>query len=401
MNSSFHADTLACHVLSQSALPLAERLAARLAEEPWPLPRSSGDATALPGGADAASQVRRMRLFAPARFCPPQAKPFDSLGELLEQTYAAFPAHVFIGAAGIAVRALAPLLSHKSTDPPVLVLDPAGRYVVSLLSGHWGGGNDLTRHVARLLEAAPVITTASDVAKEAGNSANPTENAPPALDILLRDAGLRPVDWGRLPAAQAALLEGKRLRLWDPCHAVPEHPSLERLPVEGDSPPPADSAEGPLAVAHWKLLPPDAATLRVAVPRLFVGLGCRNGVPPAMLEDAVRRLLAEHGLEPLAVAALATVTEKLHEPALQALAESLHVPLRNFSAENLARRPTPNPSVAAGKRFGLPPFSVCEAAALLAAERTFLARSARLLMPKVIIRRQITMAVAISDRNAL
>jgi len=342
-----------------------------------------------------------VRLFAPARFCPPQAEPFNDLGALLAQIYPTFPAHVFIGAAGIAVRALAPLLTHKSTDPPVLVLDPAGRYVVSLLSGHWGGGNDLARHVARLLGAAPVITTASDAAASAEDKASPTKNAPLALDILLRDAGLRPVDWDRLPTAQAALLEGKQLRVWDPCRAVPEHPALVRLPAKNASTPPAAGVEGPLLVAHWKLLPPDAPTLRVAVPRLFVGLGCRNGVSPALLEDAVRRLLAEHGLEPQAVAALATVTEKLREPALQALAASLHVPLRSFEAKLLAGLSTPNPSVAAGKRFGLPPFSVCEAAALLAAERAFLAQSARLLMPKIIIQRQITMAVAISNRKSL
>ena len=97
-------------------------------------------------GPSQARLVRRVRLFAPARFRPPQAEPFTSIGELLARVYAAFPAHVFIGAAGIAVRAIAPLLVHKSTDPPVLVLDPAGRYAISLLSGHWGGGNDLTRH---------------------------------------------------------------------------------------------------------------------------------------------------------------------------------------------------------------------------------------------------------------
>ena len=396
MNSSSNADTLACLALSQSALPLARRLAERLAEEPWPRPRAVS-----PGTLAGSMQVQRVRLFAPARFCPPQDEPFSDLGALLAQIYPAFPAHVFIGAAGIAVRALAPLLTHKSADSPVLVLDPAGRYVVSLLSGHWGGGNDLARHVARLLGAAPVITTASDTAANGDNLGTPTENAPPALDILLRDAGLRPVDWDCLPAAQAALLEGKQLHVWDPCRAVPEHPSLVRLPAENaDTPPPAGT-EGPLAVAHWKLLPPDAATLRVAVPRLFVGLGCRSGVSPALLEDAVRRLLAEHGLEPLAVAALATVTAKVHEPALQALAASLHVPLQSFAAEVLAGQTTPNPSIAAGKRFGLPPFSVCEAAALLAAERAFMAQSARLLMPKVIVRRQITMAVAISDRKSL
>ena len=381
MQSTHRTHALACYALSQSALPLAQRLATRLAASPWSLPRQPLWQTQENNSAD----ISRVQLFAPARFCPAEATAFDKIGPLLAQTFPRFAAHAFIGATGIAVRALAPLLKHKSTDAPVLVLDPAGQFVISLLAGHWGGGNELSRHVAALLQAAPVITTASDS----------TPTPPIALDLLLRDAGLLPVDWKRLPAAQAALLEGSQLHLWDPCHAVPDQPVLLRMAVaETDTQPPAHA--GQLVAAHWRRLEPQPATLRVAVPRLVLGLGCRKDVPADMVMDAVHNLLEQHQLEPLALAALATVHDKLQEPALLALAESLHLPLRGFAASDLARCPTPNPSAAAGKRFELPPFSVCEAAALLGASQIFPAGTPRLLLPKTTVLGQLTMSIALA-----
>ncbi len=389
MHSPHRTLSLACYALSQSALPQAQRLTACLAATPWSLPRQQPCPTETPPAA-----LAQTALFAPARFCPAGASPFEKIGPLLAETYPRFAAHAFIGATGIAVRALAPLLHHKSTDAPVLVLDPAGQHVISLLAGHWGGGNALARHVAALLGAVPVITTASD--------ASPA--APPSLDLLLRDAGLLPVDWNRLPAAQAAMLEGEQLPLWDPCCAVPDHPALLRLPMPED----ATKAEagtiplppvcaGPLVAAHWRRLEPRPATLRVAVPRLVLGLGCRKNISASLVQEAVRGLLEQYGLEPLALSALATVHEKLQEPALKTLAASLHLPLLGFAAADLAHCPTPNPSAAAGRRFGQQPFSVCEAAALLAAAQIFPADTPRLLLPKTTAQGQLTMAIAVAD----
>ncbi len=397
MYSPRRTNALACYALNPSALPLAQRLAAGLEASPWSVP-SAGQACAS-ANAHKPALLARMELFAPARFCPAGANSFDKIGPLLATTYKAFAAHAFIGATGIAVRALAPLLSHKSTDAPVLVLDPTGQYVISLLSGHWGGANELARHVARLLEATAVITTASDAmdcAHQADNIAH--EAAPQPLDLLLRNAGLQLVDWDRLPAMQAAMLEGARLNLWDPCHAVPKHPLLHRLTAtHTDTTPPNKKSE--LVAAHWRQLAPRSGTLRVAVPRLVIGLGCRKNTPAPLVEAAVRNQLAAQGLEPLAVAALATVNDKLQEPALVALAERLRIPLVGFEAAELARRTTPNPSAAAGRRFSQPPFSVCEASALLAAEQIFTAGTPRLLVPKIKEQGQLTLAIAVMDRN--
>ena len=87
-------------------------------------------------------------------------------GELKAWTreqFARQDAIIFISAAAIAVRSIAPYLKNKKEDPAVLVIDEQGRYVISLLSGHIGGANELALLAAKILGAEPVITTATDL----------------------------------------------------------------------------------------------------------------------------------------------------------------------------------------------------------------------------------------------
>ena len=409
--------SLHCYVLSRSALPLARRLADLLAASPWPAPIVYGGTAGMEHAAAqqaATSAVACCRLFAPARLSASDTSPFTELGSLLAQEYRHARAHVFIGAAGIAVRVLAPLLRHKSEDPPVVVLDAAGCFAVSLLSGHWGGGNALARHLAQLLGAQAVITTASDTAARAvfteppPTEATPTAAAvpasetatdvakPTALDEMLRDAGVRILDWPRLPRAQAALLEGECLRCWDPEQILPASLATQVAPMAAlpllshKTAIPAQTEDSPPALAvHWRAIPAAEHLLRLTAPCLHVGLGARRGIPLELAHTAIRELLHQHGIEPRALATLATVTEKGQEPALVYAARCLGLPLRLFAATTLAVCPTPHPSEAAGRRFGQQPFSVCEAAALMAA-----GAQARLVLPKQRVAGCLTLALA-------
>lgn len=90
---------------------------------------------------------------------------FSRTADLVERLFSTTGGIVFIGPCGIMVRALAPLIKSKLSDPPVVVVDVMGRYAVSLLSGHEGGANDLTLRVANVIGAEPVITTTSDAEK--------------------------------------------------------------------------------------------------------------------------------------------------------------------------------------------------------------------------------------------
>jgi cobalt-precorrin 5A hydrolase len=91
---------------------------------------------------------------------------FTRTADLVEQLFSRTKGIVFIGPCGIMVRALAPLIKSKLSDPPIVVVDVMGRYAVSLLSGHEGGANDLTLRVANIIGAEPVITTTSDAEKD-------------------------------------------------------------------------------------------------------------------------------------------------------------------------------------------------------------------------------------------
>ena len=86
--------------------------------------------------------------------------------EYLARQFAEKDTVLFICAAGIAVRLIAPLLKSKDTDPAVVVMDEFGRYAVSLLSGHLGGANDAALVLSGLVGAEPVITTATDLNKK-------------------------------------------------------------------------------------------------------------------------------------------------------------------------------------------------------------------------------------------
>ena len=111
---------------------------------------------------------------------------------------------VCVMAAGIVVRGIAPYLKGKDTDPAVVVVDEAGQFAVSLLSGHLGGANDLARRVAKLLGGTPVITTATDV------------QGLPALDVLAVEHGLIIENLAGVRPIHMALLEGRPVRLVDP-----------------------------------------------------------------------------------------------------------------------------------------------------------------------------------------
>lgn len=95
----------------------------------------------------------------------PQDRAFQSVMDLAGELFGRVEGLVFIAPTGLAVRAIAPHVRHKTTDPAVVVVDVGGRWAISLLSGHEGGANELAVRVANILSAEPVVTTTTEAVK--------------------------------------------------------------------------------------------------------------------------------------------------------------------------------------------------------------------------------------------
>jgi len=142
------------------------------------------------------------RVFAPKKYGQKGVVPLDKkLGEFIKETYSKTSAIVAVMATGIIIRAVAPCLENKLVDPAVIGVDASGKFVISLLAGHYGGANELTRLIAAGIGAMPVITTASDVMGKQ------------SVDELARNLHLTIKNPKSLAAVNAALVNGERLVL--------------------------------------------------------------------------------------------------------------------------------------------------------------------------------------------
>lgn len=261
---------------------------------------------------------------------------FSRVGPALREAFNAGSALVCVMAAGVVVRALAPVLVSKREDPPVLVVDELGRYVVPILSGHVGGGNALARHVAAALGAQAVLTTSSDVQGLVG----------PDMVAVALDAHVEPAS-ALLPVA-AALARGDGVDLWyEPGTIGSARGFLEGLGGYRARPlPPAGTAPAPAPAPASATAPPAAAVLvgeRVGsvfppgspvavrvrmIPRWVVaGVGCTRGTSCDSLVGAVEDAFAAAGVRIEALRALASVRAKEDESGLLAAAGELCVPV--------------------------------------------------------------------------
>lgn len=322
-------------------------------------------------------------LFLPRALAEPSTgeEPFERLAPALAANFSQYGGHVVLAAAGIVVRALAPLLVHKAQDPAVVVVDQAGRFAVSLLSGHLGGANSLARRVAEILGGQAVITTATDSA------------GLPSLEMLAGELGYAVQNLPALAGVSMALLEGRQPALHDPQGWL--WPLLERrwsgLFILAKDDQVAGLRDRPLIWVGWRAIEAPPAWLVLRPPALVAGLGCNRGTDVDEMESLLRRVLHDQGLSPACLACLASVEAKRDEAGLIELAARLGLPLKFYSPEELATVEVPNPSATVAKHMGVA--SVCEAAALLAAH------SRRLLVKKH-KSANVTLALALASPRA-
>ena len=248
-------------------------------------------------------------------------------------------------ASGILIRAVAPLLNDKTTEPPVIAVSEDGT-VVPLLGGH-RGANRLARDIADIIEGHAAVTTAGDV----------------ALGVALDEPplGWRLANPENAKSVMAELLSGKGARI------TGEAPWLAELPR-------GDAVEITITSA-----PKEAGDTELVFAPLVhtLGVGCSRNCPPEELFDLVSKSLKAAGISQTSIASIHSIDVKSDEPAVLDLARRLDVPLTFFSAETLEAE-TPrlaNPSDVVFAEVGT--HGVSEASALAGANV-----NAELLLPK-------------------
>ncbi|EFL50366.1 cobalamin (vitamin B12) biosynthesis CbiG protein [Solidesulfovibrio fructosivorans JJ]] len=314
-------------------------------------------------------------LFVPDRLATETgARGYAALGELVAATFQARPAHVFVCACGIAVRAIAPHLQDKYSDPAVICLDDAGTFAISLLSGHCGGANALAREAAACVGAVPVVTTATDAA------------GAPAVELLARERGLALDNPQATRRINAVLAAGGPVAVFDPLGLFPvDDPAKARFFVWVAAPEPPEP-DMPLVVVDWRQGRPAPDRLYLRPKALAVGVGCRRGAPAAEILGLIERVCRERGISPASIGAIASIAAKRDEAGILQAAARLGARTIFYEADELAAVAVPHPSATVQQHMGTG--SVCEAAAILASS------GGRLLVPKTATKRA-TAAVAV------
>ncbi len=222
---------------------------------------------------------------------------------------------IFIMATGIVVRTIAPLIKDKKTDPAVVVLDEKGRFVISLLSGHLGGANELTKKVAEYLGAEAVITTSSDI-----NNHTP-------IDLWAEKNGLVIEDWSSLPAVMTRLINKGSLKVYVDSNISCELPD-DLLPVR-------EPSEAEVIITNRLSTQFHAFYLRPLTGALILGIGCNSGTGADEIEDAVKKVFNKYGLSFKSIHSIATIDLKAREKGIVDFAKRYGFNIVGFSPEEL------------------------------------------------------------------
>lgn len=238
-------------------------------------------------------------------------------GTLQEWTQKAFnqcEVIIYIGATGIAVRAIAPFLVSKEQDPAVLCIDELGKNVIPLVSGHIGGANQFARYVAQQIEGQAIISTATDLENRF------------AVDEWATFQGILITDLKQAKRIATEILRGETIGL------------VSDFPIEGRLPQQVECIEhGPIGIyiGYDQRKKPFEETLWLIPKGMSLGIGCKKGTPCEKIEKLVCMQLKSLGLSVELITTIASIDLKREEQGLLEWASDYNKPLCFYSAEEL------------------------------------------------------------------
>lgn len=239
----------------------------------------------------------------------------EPLQQWAGKMFASQDAVVFVGASGIAVRAIAPHIKDKKEDPAVLIVDEHGNFCIPLLAGHIGGANELALRLCEHLGCTPVITTATDV------------NQQFAVDVFAVKNNLVISDMRLAKEVSAKLLHH------EPVGFVSE------LPVEGNLPHGLCRGEDPAGLGICVGIHMDKQPFKNTlwlIPRIVtLGIGCRRETPKELIESFVEDVCQQNGIFHQAIGQAASIDLKKEEKGILEYCDKYQIPFKTYTAGEL------------------------------------------------------------------
>lgn len=229
---------------------------------------------------------------------------------------------IAVMAVGIVVRGIAPHLRDKSKDPAVVVVDEKGKFVISLLSGHIGGANEVAIELAEKIKATPVITTASDL------------NNYPAIDVYAKKKGYLILDKTHYKALVMSMLKGKKIAVF--IEEGEDRDYFEREPFEiiSDMEDFKNRKFPKIYIGHRKI---DDNTLHLITKKLSLGIGFHKGLEGEKLYDFIKEVFDGKGYFLESISKIATIDKREGEKGLAYISEKLKAKIYYFAEEDLKK----------------------------------------------------------------
>lgn len=246
----------------------------------------------------------------------------SSIKDLVGEYFQTADAILFISATGIAVRCIAPYLVHKSTDPAVVTIDESGKYCISLLSGHMGGANELTRDLAEMSGSEAVITTATDCEGKF------------AVDDFARQNQFVLDNWKKAKNISVSVLKGDRLHIYLPEMETSSCKVFGKVPEEVSIC--FEKNEAEVVVSPFKVINEGKEDALHLIPKwITAGIGCKKNIASELVEEALQKACEEANVDIRSIKQMASIDLKKEEAGLLRIGEKYQLPFRFFSAEEL------------------------------------------------------------------
>lgn len=244
------------------------------------------------------------------------------LKEFVPEIFNEYDYIIFIMACGIVVRTIAPLIENKFLDPAILVSDEKGKNIISLLSGHMGGANEMTLYISNLINSNPVITTATDV------------NNKSSLDMIAKSLNAHIYDFrNKVLKINSKLVNNEEINLF-----IDGDYNIDTRGFNVCNKYEINNLDNIVVISNKKNLNLTNKNILKVVPKdIVIGIGCRRNTDKEYMINSLSDFLHQQNIDINSIKEIGSIDIKKDEEALINLSKYLNVPFKTFTVEEISK----------------------------------------------------------------